>query len=57
MYSVSFRKGNYAIWKVIDYNSGDTRFRSSYVVDGYYTNHKTYDNIDEAAAAYVNSNI
>lgn len=54
MYSVSFRKDNYVIWKIIDYKTGDTLFRSSYVVDGHYTNHKTYENIDDAVAAYCN---
>lgn len=54
MFPVSFSKDKYVIWKVIDYNSGDTLFRSSYLVDGHYTNHKTYENIDEAVAAYCN---
>lgn len=54
MYPVSFRKDNYAIWKIIDYKSGNILFRSSYVVDGYYTNHQTYENIDDAVNAYCN---
>lgn len=56
MFPVSFQKDNYVIWKVIDYNSGATLFRSSYLINSHYVNHKTYNNIDDAVAAYCNKN-
>lgn len=56
MFPVSFRKNNYHIWKIINRNTGLVMFRSSYVVDGFYTNHDTFENIDDAVAAYNQNN-
>lgn len=48
MNPVSFQKDNHVIWKAVDFHTNDIVFRTALLVDGHYTNHKTYYNIDDA---------
>jgi len=54
MNPVSFKKDNFVIWKAVDFHTNDIIFRTAYLVDGHYTGHKSYNDIDDVFADYCN---
>ena len=46
--AVSFVKGNLHVWKIYEYKDGmNYEWMTSELIDGYYTNHKPIDKLEE----------